>query len=180
MDAVRQESLPVGRAKLLPRRPFKGASVVEEFVCLDSAPAFLEAVCENMLTGVFETKTEMRAAAIILAIRLYSVDHDGRRPRALYELVPNYLPVLPIDPCASQPQTFSYLPNRDPAIVYSVGLNGIDDGASKEDVDVVAGTLGRVCDWNGKDVVFVLRNLKPASRDARTLVGDANVSPKSN
>ena len=73
-----------------------------------------------------------RMAAIALAIQWYAREHDGKRPAALKELVPKYLPALPVDPFATDGRTFGYLPDDAMPRVYSVGDNGADDGGSLE------------------------------------------------
>ncbi len=46
-------------------------------------------------------------AAIALAVRLYELDH-GRRPETLADLVPNYLPEVPIAPLLEGDQRYTY------------------------------------------------------------------------
>src|SRR5205823_13641584 len=53
---------------------------------------------ERSFATHFRVIANRRAAAILLALRLYALDHDGRLPEALEELVPKYLPQLPADP----------------------------------------------------------------------------------
>ena len=72
-----------------------------------------------------------RLAATCLAVRLYAVEHDGKLPEKLDDLVPAYLPSVPADPLAAGGATIRYVNDRtDPAKprVYSVGLDGADDG----------------------------------------------------
>ncbi len=77
----------------------------------------------------FHGLAQRRMAAIALAIRLYEVDH-ARRPAELAELIPDYLDEVPADPMAADGATFSYLPDAEIPVLYSVGENGIDDGGS--------------------------------------------------
>jgi hypothetical protein len=77
-----------------------------------------------------------RLAATVLACRWFAVDHDGRLPRTLDELVPHYLPAVPIDPLAADGKPLGYVsPEKDPdkPRVYSVGPNGIDQGGAEPD-----------------------------------------------
>ncbi len=60
-----------------------------------------------------------------LALRLYHRDH-GSWPQKLDQLVPDYLPTMPIDPYTSRP--FIYRPASDDFLLYSVGKDGIDNG----------------------------------------------------
>ncbi len=68
-----------------------------------------------------------RMAAAALAIRLYELDH-GRRPAQLADLVPDYLPAVPVDPLAADGREIAYHPDAEPPVLYSVGENGTDDG----------------------------------------------------
>lgn len=77
----------------------------------------------------FRALVETRMAAITLAIRMYETDHGGR-PEALAELVPEYLPAVPLDPLAAADRPIGYLPDAPKPLLYSVGENGTDDGGS--------------------------------------------------
>jgi hypothetical protein len=79
---------------------------------------------------------DRRLAAVALGCRLYAVDHDGRLPGKLQDLVPEYLPAVPIDPLAAGGKPLGYVsPENDPEKprVYSVGPNGIDQGGAEPD-----------------------------------------------
>lgn len=75
----------------------------------------------------FAALADRHLAATALAIRCYSADHDGRLPSELDELVPNYLPTLPVDPMAHAGRTLGYRSEGSDPILYSVGNNGTDD-----------------------------------------------------
>lgn len=66
-----------------------------------------------------------------LAARLFTLE-KGRRPASLEELVPEYLPEMPIDTYNGQPLRCKV--DLDRLMIYSVGRDGVDDG-------------GRVTDW---------------------------------
>ena len=72
-----------------------------------------------------------RRAAAALAIRLFELDH-GTRPERLDELVPGYLPAVPLDPFAEDGRSIAYLPHEEHPILYSVGPNGLDEGGAFE------------------------------------------------
>ena len=76
----------------------------------------------------FRLLAARRGAAIALAIRLYALDHDHQLPPRLQDLVPTYLPALPADPFRADGKTFTYHPELTPPRLYSVGVNGVDDG----------------------------------------------------
>ena len=50
---------------------------------------------------------ERRQTAIALAVRLYELDH-GWRPEKLADLVPDYLPEVPIAPLLEDHQRYTY------------------------------------------------------------------------
>jgi hypothetical protein len=72
----------------------------------------------------YHTRADCRLAAVALAARLYEIDHDGRMPAALTDLVPTYLPAVPTDPLSGKPLLYK----TDPPRVYSVGDDGVDHG----------------------------------------------------
>jgi hypothetical protein len=66
-----------------------------------------------------------RALIIEIAIRSYELEH-GKPPAALADLAPAILDQVPDDPFAAGP--FKYQPQGDSYLLYSIGLNGRDDG----------------------------------------------------
>jgi hypothetical protein len=127
----------------------------------------------------FRDLTERRVAALYLAIRLYELDHDGKLPSRLNDLVPNYLPAVPGDPFAGDGRIFGYRTAPVP-MIYSVGLNGIDDGGNSSLLpDAPKTAIGSTAPpghpkdtWNSyrRDVIFPL--VKPQPLPAPTT--DAN------
>jgi hypothetical protein len=77
--------------------------------------------------------TERRMAAVSLAAQLYRIDHAGRWPRKLDELVPAYLPAVPRDPFRADGGPLSYLVAKNPTdgaerpVVYTVSSDGLDE-----------------------------------------------------
>lgn len=87
-----------------------------------------------------ETATQRRDAALTaIALELYRRRH-GAYPARLDDLVPNFLPALPIDRFDGQP--LRYLLTDDGPLLYSVGADRIDDGGAapvnEEDAQRVA------------------------------------------
>jgi hypothetical protein len=85
-----------------------------------------------------KARADRRLSAAALAIRLYQADHAGRFPPSLEALVPAYLPFLPVDPFDPNGKPLRYvilpgaLPGRgDRQLVYSVGMDGTDDTATR-------------------------------------------------
>lgn len=106
----------------------------------DVSPFYPVAQAEH-LTNLFSMSDVMemqlraladrRAAVTAVAVRLYALDHGGRLPARLDELVPRYLPAVPVDPYANPPQPLRYLPAHNPPLIYSVAQDGVDDLGQK-------------------------------------------------
>ncbi len=74
----------------------------------------------------FRHLAELRMACIALALRLYEFDH-GKVATSLDELVPDYLPAVPIDPFGDGEQALGYVRDIARPRLYSIGPNGIDE-----------------------------------------------------
>ena len=74
-------------------------------------------------------------------------------PSSLQELVPAYLPRVPIDPFDGKP--FRYDPER--GILYSVGRDLQDGGGSTALPGRMDETDPDLVRWNAKDIVFEIR-----------------------
>jgi len=72
---------------------------------------------------------DRRMAALVLALRLCESDH-GARPRSLVDLVPTYISELPADPFDAAGSPICYQPDIAKPILYSIGLDGIDNGGA--------------------------------------------------
>ena len=107
----------------------------------------------------FRALTDRRAAATILAIRLYRLDHAGRYPPSLQELVPAYLPSVPADPMAAGGKALRYRPDATPPVIYSVGEDGIDNGGTSLPDDTLRGYR-----WNQPDAVYPLARQPAATQ----------------
>jgi hypothetical protein len=102
-------------------------------------------------------------AAVLLALRLYQFDHDGRLPRKLEELSPAYLPAVPIDPFAADGRSLGWLPDAAPPRVYSVGQNGTDEMATTGGVGGRTPFFNRYLD---SDVVLFFEVKLPSAKGA--------------
>jgi hypothetical protein len=118
---------------------------------------FWFSVGQAPLEQVVRCIAERRMAATALAIRLYELD-QGRRPDRLDELVPRYLPAVPQDPLAAYGRPLGYRPDATPPVLYSVGLDGIDQGGQ-----FVLRRDGSV-DHRAADLVFFLDGNRPRAR----------------
>jgi len=93
----------------------------------------------SLVQEQFHVLTERRATAAVLAMRLYADDHDGQYPKSLSQLVPKYLPAVPLDPMAADGKPLAYqMPEGERATVflYSVGNNGTDEGGPAAGIPV--------------------------------------------
>lgn len=79
----------------------------------------------SLLEHVYMARCELDAAVTMLALTEYRRD-VGRYPEQLDRLVPRYLHRLPIDYGDRQP--LRYRTEGEEYILYSVGVNGVDDG----------------------------------------------------
>ncbi|QEG00323.1 hypothetical protein Mal15_43930 [Stieleria maiorica] len=73
----------------------------------------------------------MRMLIAEFAGRIFSEKH-GRMPGELEELVPEFLPSIPIDPYTDRPLIYRHTDQG--FVVYSAGRNGIDDGGQFGDI----------------------------------------------
>lgn len=108
----------------------------------------------HRLVGRFWRSTaEMRCAAAGIACERYR-QKNGRWPESLAALVPEYFPAVPLDPFDANPLRLKQVP--DGIVIYSIGLDGIDD----------LGNLGRDNNPTGTDEGFRLWNVKDRGRPA--------------
>jgi hypothetical protein len=75
-------------------------------------------------------KSRVTALCVSLAIERYRLGHRGALPAALEDLVPRYLPCVPGDPVDNQPLRYKRL--SPGYVIYSVGLDGIDNGGTRQ------------------------------------------------
>jgi hypothetical protein len=128
--------------------PLRGNPKIHFFAAI-MMPAYRPFVTEH-----YEGKADGRLAATALALRLYAADHGGRYPGKLDELVPAYLPAVPLDPLATGGAPLKYS-TADPAApsLYSVGEDGVDNGGSTAPLR----SRGAVNRWNMKDAVLPMK-----------------------
>jgi hypothetical protein len=75
-------------------------------------------------TGLRDTAS-LRCATVALATERFRRAKQ-RWPESLAELVPGYLPAVPVDPYSGKPLLYKRF--DDGVAIYSVGKNGVDDG----------------------------------------------------
>lgn len=81
-----------------------------------------------------------------LSIEQFRLD-QGRLPASLSDLVPEYMPAVPLDPHAPSDE-IRYLPQGDDGyVLYSAGRDGTDNGGLTEDDDISFRVRMPVPDW---------------------------------
>jgi len=79
--------------------------------------------------AVFEAAARSTASAravdAVIAVERFRREH-GRLPKGFEELVPKFLPQVPTDPYNGQPMRYAV--KEGGYVIYSVGINGVDDG----------------------------------------------------
>jgi len=99
-----------------------------------------------------------RMAAGALAMRLYEVE-QGRRPEALNDLVPAYLPAVPADPFSADGAPIRYAPDKDKPVLYCLGPDGKDDGGA-----FAVGEWGEFDLEESPDLVLFLDGKRPVGK----------------
>jgi hypothetical protein len=151
-EVGRDTGCPAARKRVLERSFVSGPITINDFTRTFSYIQMQS--YDHALQLHYRAVLHRRMAATALAIRLYEVDH-GSRPARLDELVPQYLPAVPVDPFADDGRPIAYLPHAEHPILYSVGQNGVDEGGSYE-----ALPSGRV-NLDEKDDPFFLDGARP-------------------
>jgi hypothetical protein len=143
LDAVREMQLCTAASLavqddswLTAQKNFAASDVSPSFLRMLSHPITLNPYGSSPTTirGFLKTHykhlARRRMGVTALAIHFFRLDH-GRRPDSLDELVPRYLPVVPLDPFAPDGATIRYRPDTTPALLYSVGVDGTDNNGER-------------------------------------------------
>jgi hypothetical protein len=146
--AAGAEDLPAFSAACLPMPVWMHGSGIGHTVGRVMMPAY-----PSQGQSYYHAIAERRLTATALALQWYAQEHDGRRPAELSDLVPRYLPGVPLDPFAPGRQPIRYVSggaDGAPARVYSLGIDGRDGGGAFD--------ANR---WQGVDVVIPLERPDP-------------------
>jgi len=149
-EGCRQTNWVTARSKLKHRHRYTGSNLEE---LAHRMSLVLEEPMDRAVQYHFRALTERRAAAIMLALRLYQIDHQGALPESLSQLVPKYLPAIPKDPFDPADGGIRYLPHGNPPAIYSVGTDGVDNHGSQK-ASPNAGLVNPP--WLTEDAVFSL------------------------
>ncbi len=109
---------------------------------------------DRWISRNFHIRTDLRATAIMLGLRLYSLDHGGKLPARLDDLVPAYLPVVPADPMVSGGRPLRFIADETDPRIYSVGTNGTDEGGSEVPTKPLQYIDEPPDCWHREDAVF--------------------------
>ncbi len=78
--------------------------------------------------NVFRERASLDATRVVLAVRRWQLDHGGKLPAALADLVPAYIAAVPEDPFSPKHEPLRYRTDGTTWAVYSVDKDGKDDG----------------------------------------------------
>ena len=109
---------------------------------------------DRCISRNFHIRTDLRATAIMLGLRLYSLDHGDKFPARLEDLVPAYLPAVPADPMASGGRPLRFIADETDPRIYSVGTNGTDEGGSEVPTKPLQYIEEPPDCWHREDAVF--------------------------
>lgn len=114
-----------------------------------SADYSVSATVLRTILRAVEVETEKNMAITAIALKRYGLKH-GKPATALTDLVPEFLAAVPIDRMDGKP--LRYHLNADGSFkLYSVGLNGADDGGDPTPEKPLK-NFGNI--WQGKDAVW--------------------------
>ncbi len=95
-------------------------------------------------------RADLDCTRLVLAVRRWQLEHGGKPPAALADLVPGCIPAIPEDPFSSKHEPLRYRTDGTGWAVYSVGDDGKDDGGHYSLLDKEDKTLHP----NELDLVF--------------------------
>ena len=153
MDGVRRAAaagdLPAYRARL----PTDFRAAMDRHPMWHLAARMLTVGTNKAPEADYRGLAARRLAAVAVAARLFAADHAGRPPTGWPDLVPGYLPAVPVDPMDGRPLRLVDGPPR----AYSVGLDERDDGGRP--VDESAPVRLR----HGDDVAYLVVHPRPST-----------------
>jgi hypothetical protein len=130
-----------------PERVYRARSAIEEVRQVqglisqgDYARPHLAQTLLFYFNNQLELDQRLPAALGSVAVEKFRLQHAGELPRSLSELVPDFLPALPIDPFDGKPMRYKIRGSSPVAkgstggyCIYSIGSNGIDDQGAELD-----------------------------------------------
>lgn len=141
------DTMTIRLASLWPTN--SGGAWLERLKIPDFRRVFSSSNVGAMLRKTLLTEALRDLTVSAIALKRYQLQHS-RLPDALAELVPEFLPAVPIDPYDGK--LLKYRPNEDGTfLLYSVGDDGVDDGG---DSTPVSGKLENLSWLRGRDWVW--------------------------
>jgi len=106
---------------------------------------------EAAVNRPFRTDIQRTLLQLDVALQRYHLRHQ-HYPSSLQDLVPDFLPSVPVDPADGKP--FRYQLDSDPPVpkLWSAGENGVDDGGNASPTGESAVSVHNW--WRGKDAVW--------------------------
>jgi hypothetical protein len=102
------------------------------------------------LEHTLRNETARRLTVTAIALKRHQLRH-GRYPETLAGLAPGFLAAVPVDPWSGRPLCYRLTPQGG-FILYSVGVDGVDDGGDA----TPPGNSTAPDLWSGRDVVWPL------------------------
>lgn len=139
-NAGGESSLPAAESRLASAPPLP---TYQKFRVVLLLYHILQPAMARALNQHFMAIADRRMAGIALAIRLYEIDH-GRRPGSLKDLVPDYLPEVPLDPF-TEDEPIVYRPDGKRALLwcrYPLGYDEDGEWILNERGQAMAGEKG--------------------------------------
>jgi hypothetical protein len=158
MSASEADSLPAFNARA--KESFARMSHVRESPKLHMLAVILTPPYEPVVKRTYRAITSRRLAAVALAARWHFLER-GRWPKNLEELVPNYLPAVPLD-AMGEHKNIGYVAEEERPRVYSVGENLTDEGGSDKPLPKKVYNVGTYRWWD-EDAVVDLKRQKRTS-----------------
>jgi len=112
------------------QRRWKNSGAEAELNSMSRLSRMLAPALEGSIRPHYYSLAQSRLAATAIAIKLYELDH-GRRPAQLAELVPQYLPAIPLDPMTDG-QPIKYLPQGVTPVIPTPGVPGWSRNATPD------------------------------------------------
>jgi len=87
-----------------------------------------------IISHVYAQMVDSELTRLVFALELYRKEHEDRYPPDLATLCNGYIEKIPIDPFSQVGNSVIYKANTDFTgyLLYSVGINGVDDGGLNE------------------------------------------------
>ncbi|TLD71965.1 hypothetical protein FEM03_04370 [Phragmitibacter flavus] len=117
------------------------------------------AAIDRVGTGALHSMTYFRITRLMLAIRRHELDHQ-KLPSSLTELIPAYIPQIPLDPFDNQPLRWNPITQR----IYSISADQADNnGSFKQPLAFKGPDFGMFYWWGAEAIAFRQKTFTPRS-----------------